>query len=91
VLRLLPERAEAVVIVEDERTTPGLRQALEHFEGFATEGDRTVYLRKHGRIFQRALGGASIWDYALACVVWHEWHTSRAPTSWKRSDARNNS
>ena len=72
VLRLLPERPEAVVVIDTDRSTPALRQAIEDFEGFATEGERTVYLRKQGPIFQRALQGASTWDYALACTAWHE-------------------
>ena len=72
VLRLLPDRPEAVVVIDAARSTPALRQATEHFEGFATEGEPTVYLRKQGPIFRRALQGASIWDYALACTVWHE-------------------
>ncbi len=72
VLRLLPKSPEAIVVMDADRSTPGLRQAIENFEGFATEGERTVYLRKQGPIFRRALQGASIWDYALACTVWHE-------------------
>ena len=72
VLRLLPDRPEAVVVIDADRAAPALRQATEHFEGFATEGERTVYLKKQGPIFRRALQGASIWDYALACTVWHE-------------------
>ena len=35
-------------------------------------GERTVYFRRQGPIFQRALKGESIWDYALACTMWHE-------------------
>jgi hypothetical protein len=72
VLRLLPSRPEAIIVIDADRSTPGLRQAIQHFEGFATEGERTVFLRKQGPIFQRALQGASLWDYALACTVWHE-------------------
>jgi hypothetical protein len=72
VLRLLPERPDAVVAIDTDRSTPALRQAIEDSEGFSTEGQRTVYLRKQAPLFQRALRGASVWDYALACVVWHE-------------------
>lgn len=72
VLRLLPERPDAVVVIDVDRSNPALRQAVKDFEGFSTEGQRTVYLRKQGPIFQRALQGASVWDYALACVVRHE-------------------
>ena len=72
VLRLLPDRPEATVVIDADRSTPALRHAIENFEGFATMGERTVYLRRQGPIFQRALKGESIWDYALACTVWHE-------------------
>jgi hypothetical protein len=72
VLPLLPKRPEAVVVIDADRSTPGLRQAIENAQGFATEGERTVYLKKQASIFRRALQGASIWDYALACTVWHE-------------------
>jgi len=72
VVRLLPKRPEAIVVIDDNRSSPALRQSIEHFQGFVTEGERTVYLRKQAPIFRRALQGASAWDYALACTVWHE-------------------
>jgi hypothetical protein len=72
VLRLLPQLPEAIVVIDADRSSPALRQSIEHFQGFVTEGEGTVYLRKQAPIFQRALQGASVWDYALACTVWHE-------------------
>ena len=72
VVRLLPARPDAIVVIDADRSTPALRQATEHFEAFVTEGQPTVYLRKQGPIFRRALQGPSFWDYALACTVWHE-------------------
>ena len=72
VMRLLPKRPEAIVVIDADASSPALRQSIEHFQGFVTEGERTVYLRKQAPIFRRALQGASVWDYALACTVWHE-------------------
>ena len=72
VVPLLPERPDAVVVVDRDRSSPALRQVIEDFEAFSTEGQRTVYLLRQGPLFQRALQGASVWDYALACVVQHE-------------------
>ena len=90
VLRLLPERPEAIVVIDADRSTPALRQAIENSEGFATEGERTVYLRKQAPMFQRALQGASIWDYALACMVWHEMAHIAGADERKRSDEKKN-
>src|SRR5262245_12508268 len=72
VLLLLPERPDALLLIDADRSSPALRQAIENAEGFVTVGRRTVCLKKQGFIFQHALKHRGIWDYALACVVWHE-------------------
>jgi len=72
VLPLLPTQPERVVVIDLERSSPALRQAHEHAEGFVINGKRTVYLTKQSAIMQKALAGAGIWDYALAITVWHE-------------------
>jgi hypothetical protein len=72
VLLLLPERPDAIVVIDAARSSPALQQAIEIAEGFVTAGSRTVCLKKQGFIFQHALKLRGIWDYVLACVVWHE-------------------
>jgi hypothetical protein len=72
VLLLLPERPNAIVVIDADRLSPALRQKIETAEGFVTPGERTVYLKKQALTFQRALTSGGIWDYAVAAVVWHE-------------------
>jgi hypothetical protein len=70
--KLLPRRPEKVVVIDTGREPPGFQRQIRHAEGFTIPGDTTVYLKKQGPTFQRALQGAGIWDYAVAIIVWHE-------------------
>ena len=72
VLGLLPERPEAIVVIDADRSVRSLRQRLENVEAFVTVGTRTVCLKKQAVTFQLALKRGGMWDYALACIVWHE-------------------
>src|SRR5262245_37539095 len=72
VLLLLPERPDAIVVIDADQSSRALRQKIENVEGFVTEGKRTVCLKKQAFTFQRALKRGGIWDYALAGIVWHE-------------------
>jgi hypothetical protein len=72
VVQLLPERPEAIVVIDADRTSPALKRAIEHAEAFVTVGLGTVCLKKQAPMFQRTLNGPGIWDYALASVIWHE-------------------
>jgi len=70
--KLLPRRPERVVVIDTGREPPGFQRQIRHAEGFTIPGDTTVYLKKQGPTFQRALQGGGIFDYALATIVWHE-------------------
>src|SRR4029453_13187390 len=72
VLALLPERPEAVVVIDVDRSSRSLQQRLENVEGFVTVGTRTVCLKKQAVTFQLAMNRGGIWDYPLAAIVWHE-------------------
>ena len=72
VLRLLPRRPERLRVIDADTSPPTLQRAILEAEGFVTIGDRTVYLKRQGSTFRKALDGPGIFDYALAAIVWHE-------------------
>ena len=72
VLKLLPRQPSKLVVIDAERSSPALQQRIERSEGLAARDEKTIYLKKQGSTFQRALAGPGIWDYVLAIIVWHE-------------------
>jgi hypothetical protein len=72
VQKLLPRRPDRIVVLDAARQPLVLQRRIEEAEGFVTIGDSTVYLKKQGSTFQRALLGEGIWDLVLAIIVWHE-------------------
>jgi hypothetical protein len=71
-IELLPKRPHKVLVVDAERAVPPIDAHGRRVEAFATRGDSTVYLIAQGDILQHALGGPSVFDYALAAIIWHE-------------------
>ena len=69
-LKLLPRQPEKVTLV-DAHASPGLLTER-HVEAFVTHGERVVCLVKQGVTLQKALKGPSVFDFALATIVWHE-------------------
>jgi hypothetical protein len=72
VTRLLPRPPDKIVVVDADTGGRSLHDKLQHVEAFVTHGERVVYLVKQGETLQRAMKGASIFDYALAITIWHE-------------------
>jgi hypothetical protein len=72
VRKLLPRQPSKLVVIDAERISPALQQRIARSEGLAASDEKTIYLKKQGSTFQRALAGPGIWDYVLAIIVWHE-------------------
>jgi hypothetical protein len=72
VIRLLPRPPDKVVVVDADTSGKSFHDKLQHVEGFATYGQRVVYLVRQSDTLQRAMKGPGIFDYALAIIIWHE-------------------
>jgi hypothetical protein len=69
---LLPARPSLVVVLDVNEQPRALQQRLENVDAFVIPGEPTIYLKKQGSAFRRALERSGIRDYMLAATIWHE-------------------
>ena len=69
---LLPTRPSLVIVIDVDLQPRALKRRLENVDAFVIPGEPTIYLKKQGSAFRRALERGGIRDYMLAATIWHE-------------------
>jgi hypothetical protein len=72
VLVLLPRQPEKVLVVDVSQAARPHDAHGRRVEAFVRRGENVVYLIAQGGTLQRGQRGASVFDYVLATVIWHE-------------------
>ena len=90
VVPLLPSPPPPIVVLDARQQPRALQDRMKGVEAFVNTGKSTIYLNSQSAVFQHALRGPAIWDYALAITIWHEMaHLAGAdePEAQRREEA----